>query len=124
MKSIIYEVQNLSLCVAGMCARTMLAVLDNNNNVGRPQATVKAGPHKGEERFNIVFPKGRKGWVAKPIYEKKSYQYVTKLTKAVLQQCEEGKGEMPARQQAPNIASEERPEKADVIAKHRSRFGK
>ncbi len=105
----------------------MLAAMDNNNNVGREQATVKTGPRKGESRYNIVRPKGRKGWVVKPVYKEKNYGYVTKLMTAVKELCKsggEGALEMPTRDLPPNIAPEERPPKEDVLKVHRSRFEK
>ena len=60
----------------GMTARTMLAAFDNNKHSGRQQATVQKGSTKGDLRFNVVHPKGRDGWVAKPLYERKNYGYV------------------------------------------------
>lgn len=107
-----------------MCARTMLAVLDNNKNVGRAQATIQAGPQKGKKRFDLVYPKGRKSWVVKPVYEKKTYDYVNQLIADVLAQVTEGKGEMVVREQRRNIAAEAMPEKSETIKKHRSRFAK
>jgi hypothetical protein len=60
----------------GMIARTQLAVIDHNTNVKRQQALVKKGKNKSEKRYNVVFPKGKKKWVAKPIMDKKSYSFV------------------------------------------------
>lgn len=112
-------------CLSGMTARTMLAALDNNKNVGRQQATVQSGTKKGEPRFNVVCPKGRKGWIARPVFEKKSYSYVEHLMQDVLKLCAEGTEErMPVRQQAPRIAPGEKPEKEEVVRTHRSRFPK
>ncbi len=106
-----------------MCARTMLAVLDNNHNVGRAKATIKSGPHKGEERFDVVHPKGRKGWVAKPIFEKKCFDYVDDLSADVVKLCAAGGGDqMPVREQAANIAPEEKPDKEEIVQRHHSRF--
>jgi len=101
----------------------MLAVLDHNSNVGRPQATIQSGQQQGQLRYDLVCPKGRKTWVAKPIYETKSYDYVTKLIEDVVETCGEGKPpKMPVRPQAANIATEEKPDKQQVISQHRSRF--
>lgn len=103
----------------------MLAVLDNNNNIGRQQATIKTGPHKGEVRYYTVCPKGRKGWVAKPIYEDKNYDYVFNLIAATRDLCASGKEaalKMPVRELPPNIAREEKPAKEEVVEVHRSRF--
>ena len=46
-----------------MIAKTALAALDNNHNVGGQQATTQAG----DLRYKVVYPKGKKDWVAKPI---------------------------------------------------------
>jgi hypothetical protein len=46
-----------------MLARTQLAVIDHNSNTGRKQATVKKGSKKGEKRYKVIFPKGRKRWL-------------------------------------------------------------
>ena len=70
----------------GMQARIELAILDHNYNTQRHQAVTKSGLFHyyalstillniflfiGKDRFKIVFPKGRKAWVAKPILENK-----------------------------------------------------
>ena len=81
----------------GMQARIELAIIDHNYSTQCKQATTKAGKNhlciniicnsalylKGKARYLVscmylvdtlyvvVFPKGRKSWVAKPILEKK-----------------------------------------------------
>lgn len=67
-----------------MVARTQLAVMDHNHNVNREQAVLKKGANQGEKRFNVVCPKQRKNWVAKPIREPKSYEYVKSMMQDVL----------------------------------------
>ena len=69
-----------------------LAILDHNYNTQRQQAITKSGlfitiPCKivlhvfyfltGKDRFKLLFPKGRKVWVAKPILESKKYIHLT-----------------------------------------------
>ena len=54
----------------GMVIQTMLAILDHNYNVDRPQAT-----KTGDARFKLVFPKFKKTWISKPIAEKKDYTF-------------------------------------------------
>ena len=66
-----------------MIARTQLAVIDHNSNVKRQQAQVKRGKNKGAKRYNVVFPKGKKKWVAKPIIEEMSYSLVQELMKEI-----------------------------------------
>ena len=46
----------------GMLARTQLAALDNNSNVGRQQAVERSG----QPRYRPCYPKGTKRWVVKP----------------------------------------------------------
>ncbi|KAK7175943.1 hypothetical protein R3I93_000260 [Phoxinus phoxinus] len=48
-----------------MAARTQLAVLDHNENVNHEQATTSSGV----PRYNVVFPKHSKEWVARKMYE-------------------------------------------------------
>ncbi len=99
-----------------MVARTMLAVLDNNNNVGREQATIQTGEHAGELRYNVVAPKGRKGWVTKECTRRRT----TLMCKA----GGEGAPKIPTPQLAKTIAREEKPMKEEVVLKHKSRFSK
>ena len=53
----------------GMATRTQLAVLDHNSNVRRNQAVIQKGEKKGGKRYNVICPKQRNNWVAKPITE-------------------------------------------------------
>ena len=104
----------------GMRARTQLAILDHNHNVGRTQAQTK----EGAKKHKFVSPKGSQGWVAKPQYEEKSYQFLGDLMTGLLafkrRQIEVPA--LPLRPAAPNIAPTARPAKEDLIDKHRSRF--
>ena len=110
----------------GMTARTMLAALDNNKHSGRQQATVQKGSTKGDLRFNVVHPKGREGWVAKPLYERKNYGYVQDMLGQVVDLCRAGadsSGCIPVPSNIPqNIAPEAKPPKDEVIRQHTSRF--
>ncbi|XP_063049438.1 uncharacterized protein LOC134445044 isoform X2 [Engraulis encrasicolus] len=102
-----------------MVARTQLAILDNNYNVGREQATTS----EGTPRFSVVFPKRTKDWVAKKIYQPTSQNFTHHLVERVLQRREDPTPkEMPRVQQPKTIATKEKPPKEDVIRKHQSRF--
>ena len=68
-------------CYNGMVARTQLAILDHNANVGRSHAKVKKGLKQGDKRFNIVCGKQRKNWVAKVI---KTHSYVEDMMNDVI----------------------------------------
>ena len=104
----------------GMRARTQLAILDHNHNVGRDQAQTKEGTMK----FKFVSPKGSRGWVAKPQYEAKSYQFLHNLM-ADLLTFKRGLIEVPPLPPKPpalNNAPTPRPSKEMLIEGHRSRF--
>lgn len=59
----------------GMKSRTQLAIIDHNANAGRAIIAIIATTEAGEARYKCVFPKLQKQWVAKPIFENKSYQF-------------------------------------------------
>ena len=111
----------------GMVARTMLAALDNNHNADRPYAKIKAGERSGEKRYNVVFPKGRKRWVAKPVKEKKDYRYVQDMMMSVVRVCEgtataEETAEIRVPELPSNISRNEKPSKEDVVSTQKSRM--
>eukprot|EP00079_Xenopus_tropicalis_P032068 XP_017945839.1 PREDICTED: uncharacterized protein LOC108645280 [Xenopus tropicalis] len=124
-----YRPKRIAFKLDSMYARTMLAALSHNKNVDRPQATVHCSKKSefpvGEKRFKIVFPKHKKEWVAKPIFEEISdvhlFDIISDAGKIV-------KGELVHRWEShakglpKNIASKERPEKSVVVAQHYSRF--
>jgi hypothetical protein len=109
----------------GMVARTQLAVLDHNFNLGRSHAVASTGEHAGEEMYKVVFPKGRKTWVAKPVLEKKSFDYVFDmlfdLVDVRLQGEKVSSVTLPTNF-CRSIAPEARPEKSVVVNRHISRF--
>ena len=108
----------------GMLARTQLAALDHNHNTGRGQATTSSG----EMRYNMVFPKPIKIWVAKPIAESKSYGYLQGILKAVLNKRQQNpqplrkhKARQPPVILPANIATCERPLKETVVSARKTR---
>ena len=79
-------------------ARIKLAILDHNYNTQHKQATTKDGTKivklhvclivyftDGKARYLIVFLKGRKSWVAKPILEEKDYTHLCHIMKDAVQ---------------------------------------
>ena len=106
----------------GMFVRTALAALDNNHNVGRSQAMTQSG----DLRYKVVYPKGRKDWVAKPITNAKSYDYIAPMMRKVIEaRCSDTSAPtavQPPAQHPRNIAPVPRPPKHDIVAKHQSRF--
>ena len=105
-------------------ARTQLAAIDNNANVGRKQATVERGVNVGEARYRQSFTKRQKRWVIKPIMEKKSYAFLNEMQTMVLTRCKDNRAaaEAISVNLPQNIASEPVPSKEELIRKHRSRF--
>ena len=76
------------------------APVDHNYNTQCQQATTKSGlfitiPCKivlhafyfltGKARFKLLFPKGRKAWVVKPILESKKYIHLTYMLDDIVQ---------------------------------------
>lgn len=65
----------------GMQTRLQLAALDHNHNVGRP---VKKDAD-GNDVTTQSYSKGRECWVVTNVYEKKSYQFRSKLLDKIVQ---------------------------------------
>ena len=111
-----------------MVARTQLATLDHNHNTGRNQATTATGE---EKRYKLVFPKAKKQWVAKPIYEAKSYSYLDEMMTKVIE-AREKKPNIESKHRAhyimfhckqySNIARCERPAKREVVENYNKGF--
>ena len=101
----------------GMLARTQLAAIDNNTNVGRQHAVVKRGRNIGAARYRQSFPKTHKRWVVKPIKVKKNYVFLPEMLKTVLKKCEDGTAASgPVEVNLPpNIATEPAPSKDELI---------
>ena len=117
-----------------MVARTHLAVIDHNSNTGRKQATVTRGKNKGNIKYKLVFPKGQKKWVAKPVKTRKSYSFVEDLMEAVFSfedtktddkdtTDDEDNTTTPATI-SKNIAPIPRPSREEIITAHKTRMGK
>ena len=111
-----------------MNARSQLAMLRHNYNLHREQAKTKAG----DMRWKVVFPKSKKQWVAKKIYEHSSNQYAFDLMAMTVDVQEELQAGMtPACQHTfkrvqkllpKNIATMPNPGKGLVVATYQSRF--
>ena len=81
-------------------------------------------PEEMKKEHKFVSPKGGGGWLVKPQYEEKSYQFVDDLM-ADLVAFKRGDIEVPPLPQTPaaeNIAPTARPPEEDFLAKHGSRF--
>ncbi|XP_041427106.1 uncharacterized protein LOC121396333 [Xenopus laevis] len=127
--SLKYRSKRIHFTMDGMEARTKLAALAHNANVHRPQARVRfpseGGDTVGSLRHRLVFPKFKKKWVAKALYEPTTNAHVFPMLVDVLRLLE---GKLthswdPRNSTMPvNIATEERPDKSLTVQHHLSRF--
>ncbi len=105
----------------GMLVRTELAVLDHNKNLNREQAVTA----EGVPRYNAVFPKRTREWVAKPVSQPKCHKWRQELVSTTLrfQSGAIAATVVPVPETLPqNIADTPRPSKQDIIDKTTSRF--
>ncbi|XP_029835401.2 uncharacterized protein LOC115319521 [Ixodes scapularis] len=109
----------------GMEAKTLLAALHYNENVGREQATTR----EGARRFMVVTSRARKGHsTARPIPSDATFEYHDELMDEVMTCLEKWPTlreafEANASQHLPPMyARYPRPPKSDLIAARRSRF--
>ena len=104
----------------GMSARCKLAAIDFNQNSNLKQAKTKCG----DDRYNLVYSKITKTWVAKPIKEKKTLDIfkalADKAVKAIIEKKEFVKYDNPDIPK--NIAPTPKPDKMETVSKQRSRF--
>ena len=119
-----YAPKRLHFSYKGMVARTQLAVIDHTSNTGRNQATVTRGKNKGEKKYKLVFPKGQKKWVAKPIKIEKSYSFVQDLMESVFFMKNDTTDDEDVTTSClpKNIAPIPRPSREEVITAHRTRM--
>ncbi|TDH04336.1 hypothetical protein EPR50_G00151740 [Perca flavescens] len=112
---------------ASMQARTMLAVMDHNENHNTQRQQAKTA--SGLQRHNVVFQKQSKQWIARPVYQETTQTFRNDLMDAVIQrrldpsvkyQDPESHSKVP--RLAANIARVSKPRKEDVISAHTSRF--
>ncbi|XP_033107957.1 uncharacterized protein LOC117109688 [Anneissia japonica] len=75
-----YVPKRIAFSYEGMVARTMLAALDNNNNVGRRQST----DSMGEKQWKVQWSKRTKSFVVKQVVDLKDYSFRKELTDASL----------------------------------------
>lgn len=103
-----------------MMARTALAVIDHNMSRNRPQATNK----KGEKMFRVTYPKASSEWVAKPVYEAKTYDWIYAMLRRVVQEKETRTLSPVKVSRQGNIATKPVPPRSEVIQRLTSRFKK
>ena len=109
-----------------MVAGSQLAALDHDANTSRNHATVSSGEKEGELCYKVVYPKRSKEWVAKPIMQKTKRDHLQPMLDAIVKRKNQDAADRSATITAPqipqNIANTPRPDKAEVIAKHTTRF--
>lgn len=103
------------------------SALDHNANTSRNHATVSSGEKEGELRYKVVYPKRSKEWVAKAILQKTKSDHLQPMSDAtVKRKNQDAADRISATIAAPhipqNIANTPQPDKAEVIARHTSRF--
>ena len=93
-----------------------------------PRDVARTKKSKEELCFKVVFPKRSKKWVAKPFMEKTTRNHLQPMLDAIVERKKKKKdaADRSAAVTAPpiphNIACTPRPDKAEVIARHTSRF--
>uniref|UniRef100_A0A803JQR1 THAP-type domain-containing protein n=1 Tax=Xenopus tropicalis TaxID=8364 RepID=A0A803JQR1_XENTR len=128
-KMLKFRTKRIHFTMDSMVARTSLAVLSHNFNTNRQQAVVKrqttGGAQVGEKRTSLVFPRSRKRWVVRTIYEKTSNEHLFHLMEDLLNIVE---GNLLTTYESVtdtlprNLATVEKPDKASAVAEHQSRF--
>ena len=119
-----FDIFHFSDLILGMQARTMLAALDNNNHNQREHASCR-----GKKRYNVIFPKGRKTWVARPIYDAKQYKYIPGMLAEVVRSVNKNSTPELENISVPvnipvNIATIPKPQKEEVVENKFSRMEK
>ncbi len=110
-----------------MMARSQLAILHHNANVGRKQATVaeprQGSTGKGELRYKPEWKKQSAAWRVRPVYESSTKDHIAEMVATVLE-VKAHKISLPRVEKPPskNIAKIPAPSKEDLIKKHVDRF--
>lgn len=94
-----------------MYTRTALAVIDHNLNQNRGQKI----SNDGQALYKVVFPKATAHWVAKPVYNDKSYRWVSAIMQLVLMQKINHVLPIKERSKEGNIAPVPAPFKLELI---------
>ena len=82
----------------------------------------------GDKRYNIVFRKGRKQWVARPLLEEKNHDHLFTMMEDVIQLRQHDDDRQDIQEYSipdsipKNIATVPKPDKEDVVHAHITRF--
>ncbi|XP_076119137.1 uncharacterized protein LOC143100082 [Alosa pseudoharengus] len=119
-----YAPKRLHFTYDSMRARTELAIIDHNINIGREQKTTL----EGKPQYKYMYTKTTQQWVAKPVYEPTSQDFRKDLMEDVLKLREEKSLEPwprpppRPRRLLQNIAPVPRPDPSELVAQRLSRF--
>ncbi|XP_078604037.1 uncharacterized protein LOC144877851 [Branchiostoma floridae x Branchiostoma japonicum] len=118
-----YTPKRLHFPYLSMRGRLQLSVLDHNNNVFREQAKTL----EGDPRWSVVYPKRTSLWVARKLFEAKTYEYRQQLMEEVVRRKESGQWKygqhvLPDPEMPANIAPVERGSKQEAVDAYRTRF--
>ncbi|XP_033096850.1 uncharacterized protein LOC117101089 [Anneissia japonica] len=107
-----------------MLARTQLAAIDHNSHIGRGQMVASKGPNKGSLMYSQAYSKMCKSWSVRPVFEKKTYSFVSVLMDRVVKCKRDGLSLPPCAVPTlpANIAPIPKPQKSQAILRHSSRF--
>lgn len=101
-----------------MLARTVLVVLDHNNNTKRPLKVNNVG----DICYKVAYSKATAKWVAKPQYENKNTDHFQELMHRIVRQ-QECHTLRPLNTDCPqNIAPTPAPSRNELLSRQRSRF--
>ncbi|XP_033127361.1 uncharacterized protein LOC117125086 [Anneissia japonica] len=120
-----YVPKRIAFRYEGTVARTVLAALDNNTNVGRKQATTISG----EKRWKLQRSKASHQFVVKKINDPKEFTFRTDLLNATLDMHKSGSETEQSAIKIPVLARNsigrgEKPFKTEAIEGLISRLGK
>ena len=114
-----YVPKRMHFSTEGMEARTQLAALDNNAHVGRAQAKTSSG----DLRYKVQFSRHKNDFVAKRIFESKTYEHVQGLMDHVeAVAVEDGTVEPVTKKPRVSISRRTPPLKSSVVANLQTRM--
>ncbi|KAF1381248.1 hypothetical protein PFLUV_G00151640 [Perca fluviatilis] len=122
-----YAEKRLHFGYDSMRARTQLAIIDHNSNIGRPLAITQ----QGQPKYKVVYSRQTQQWVAKPTYERTTQAFRNDLMERVWRRREDRtivlSEPLPhhrrrRRRLLRNIAPVPRPDKSELVAQTRSRY--
>ncbi|XP_077340616.1 uncharacterized protein LOC143984197 [Lithobates pipiens] len=122
-----YRSKRLHYRMNSMEARTTVAILEHDNNVGRQQAIVKrkttTSEDVGQPRTRLEHPRSRKRWIVRTIYDPVTSSHVYDIMDTILRIAGRLLDSTWINKEVNiprNIAPTERPVKEEAVARYRS----